>query len=98
MSAIERLQRDVPGTFAISVVFYEPADAEGSWRETDLWARAGKLVDAKVIADPLGLLTAKAGAVVQPSRFTCRVPCFAQLKQALLILPQLKIRINPTIQ
>lgn len=64
MSAIERLQRDVPGTFATRVVFYEPADANGSWRETDLWARAGKLVDAKAIADPQGLLTANAGAVV----------------------------------
>lgn len=64
MSAIERLQREVPGTFATRVVFYEPDVADASWRETDLWARAAKLIDAKAIADPGGLMTSEAGAVV----------------------------------
>ncbi|HCT45258.1 MAG: hypothetical protein CMJ35_04045 [Phycisphaerae bacterium] len=64
MTAIERLQREVPSSFATRVVFYEPADADASWRQTDLWARANKLVDAKAIADPGGTMTLDAGAVV----------------------------------
>ena len=34
MTAIERLQREVPSSFATRVVFYEPADADASWRQT----------------------------------------------------------------
>lgn len=64
MSALERLQCDEPGTFATRVVFYEPIDADPSWRQTDLWARAGRLVDARTIADPGGSITASAGAVI----------------------------------
>lgn len=64
MTAIERLQRDVPGTFATRVVFYEPEGADASWRRTDLWVRAQKLIDAKVIADPGGMISGGAGAAV----------------------------------
>ncbi|MFG0298057.1 MAG: hypothetical protein ACF8K1_00430 [Phycisphaerales bacterium JB047] len=64
MTAIERLQREVPDVFATRVVFYEPTDADPSWRETDLWSRADELIDAKAIPDPGGALTSDAGAVV----------------------------------
>lgn len=64
MSAIERLQRDVPGTFATRVVFYEPDGADASWHQTDLWVRAQKLIDAKAIADPGGSISGGAGAAV----------------------------------
>lgn len=64
MAAIERLQRDAPGAFATRVVFYEPLDADPSWRRTALWARAERLVDAKAIPDPGGVMTSDAGAVV----------------------------------
>lgn len=64
MAAIERLQRDVPVGFATRVVFYEPVGVDAAWREGGLWSRAGKLVDAHVIADPGGEIAASAGARV----------------------------------
>jgi hypothetical protein len=64
MSAIERLQREVPGGFATRVVFYEPDGADATWRGTDLWARAQRLVDADAIPDPGGAIATGAGARV----------------------------------
>lgn len=64
MSALERLQREVPGGFATRVVFYEPEGADASWRGTDLWARAQRLLDAAAIPDPGGVIASGAGARV----------------------------------
>lgn len=67
MSAIERLQRNVPGGFETQVVFFEPPDADPSWRRTGLWERAGRLREARVVPDPGGSLAADAGASVSGS-------------------------------
>lgn len=64
MAAVERLQREAHAAFATRVVFFEPVDADPLWRRTDLWSRAGRLADAKSVADPGGVITAGAGVVV----------------------------------
>ncbi|MFI4916870.1 MAG: hypothetical protein ACIAS6_10245 [Phycisphaerales bacterium JB060] len=64
MAAIERLQRDVLGGFETRVVFFEPQDAGPDWRRTELWQRAERLRDVRVLPDPGGRLVSRAGAVV----------------------------------
>lgn len=67
MSELEGLQRAFPEQFATRIVFYEPHNADASWRTTSLWTRAERLPDAEAFADPGGRLTANAGALVSGS-------------------------------
>jgi len=61
-SELERLQARCDGQFAIRVVFFEPPDADPTWRTTSLWNRARALPHASAIVDPGGRLTAGIGA------------------------------------
>lgn len=64
MGELERLQASFPDRFKTRVVFFEPEDADESWRQTDLWVRARRLVDAGTTADPGGVLLGRAGATI----------------------------------
>ncbi|MGP1346078.1 MAG: hypothetical protein ACTS3F_05335 [Phycisphaerales bacterium] len=63
MAALERLRRDHSGLLAMRVVFYEPINADASWRGTELWERALALEESLAIADPGGAMSMAAGAV-----------------------------------
>ena len=59
---LERLQAQFEGRMAIRVVFFEPMDADASWRRTGLWAQASQFPNAEIIPDPGGALAHSAGA------------------------------------